>query len=69
MTPRIYIDIGGVWVTPRDVSRFARISMRQAHARIRKGLKGPDLLAPKRSPKECAKCNPDPFGWSWRRRA
>ena len=67
MPPPLYIDIGGLWVTPRDVSRFAGISRSQAVERIRKGLTGPDLLAPKRSPMECAKCNPDP--WGHKRRA
>lgn len=67
MPSPIYIDIGGLWVTSEDVARFAGISRGQAVERMRKGLQGRALVAPKADHREAARRNPDPFGWSWRR--
>lgn len=66
---RHLIPYRGSLLTTADVSRAAGITQGQAWERIRKGLTGPDLLVPKRSPKECARMNPDPFGWNKRRQA
>lgn len=61
------IDHDGRQIGPRDVAAAVGISHAQACERIRKGLRGAALFAPKADQREAARRNPDPFGWSWRR--
>lgn len=67
MPPRQYINVHGLWLTSLDVARLTGICRAQACERIKKGLRGRALLAPKIGPRDAARMNPDPFGHKARR--
>lgn len=64
---RYLIPHAGSLLTTADIARMTGITQGQAMERVRKGLSGPALFAPKADHREAARRNPDPFGWSWRR--
>lgn len=69
MAAPVLIEHEGRLIGWREIVAATGISRRQANARIRRGLRGAALFAPKADKKQAAKMNPDPFGWSWRRKA